>query len=656
MNAQDLRWLGATLALATSVMVGLAGCKDTTGCESNDECRDGRICIQGRCVPEPGADTGEADTGQPDTGRPETGQGDTGLQDTGIPDDTSIPRDTGEDTGVDTGSDIGVDTGVDTSVDTGADTGLDTGFDTSVDTGRDTGVDTGMDTGVDSGTDTGVDTGMDTGPPVGPQIRLTPPGNIDFGGVLVNKSSSQDVVLENVGDQPLTISKFALRRTPSTGFSLSGPSIPLTIAPGASSKFTVTFKPPRQARYRNYIDITTNDQDDGSPEIQLDGQSFDTVGRPCLFSTPDALDFGTVQPGGTTTRSFAVGNCSRNDTVTVTAFNFLSNQANSFKIAAGAPKPPFQVKTGQTKTIQLEFAPSSRKDVTGRLEIRSDERNAARDLVDLKGSGGGCASAVALGRTPSLKGDKNRGDIVPVPPMSFAEFDASQSTSPSGQLRYRWTVTQRPSGSNAALTQATTASPRLTPDKVGYYRVKLEVWDAASGQKACNDDSIRVVATKKSPEVELSVDWRADHNVDLHLLRSDTMGNFGKFGTGDDVFPGKVARDWQPRDMIFDAFHLGDARSGGGNTARKSESIVLSGLDPQRKYRVAAHFKGVDGNIPPFFNAEITANVLTTNTGPQTERHRFVRFRDRDVGKYWIAFEIDGKTGQITKVDREVNN
>src|SRR5260370_40629824 len=61
-----------------------------------------------------------------------------------------------------------------------------------------------------------------------------------FGSVQIGNSMSKSAVLSNTGNSSLTISQATVS---GTGFSLSGLSMPLTLAPGQAVSVTTTFAP-----------------------------------------------------------------------------------------------------------------------------------------------------------------------------------------------------------------------------------------------------------------------------------------------------------------------------------------------------------------------------------------------------------------------------
>src|SRR3989442_12885473 len=70
-----------------------------------------------------------------------------------------------------------------------------------------------------------------SGTGVQPQLSVTPP-SVSFGNVLVGSNGVQNVTLTNSGNASLTVAQGPVT---GAGFSISGLTFPLTLAPGQSS-------------------------------------------------------------------------------------------------------------------------------------------------------------------------------------------------------------------------------------------------------------------------------------------------------------------------------------------------------------------------------------------------------------------------------------
>lgn len=84
---------------------------------------------------------------------------------------------------------------------------------------------------------------------------LNAPATVSFGNVIVSNPSTQTVTLSGAGTGSTTVSQATVS---GTGFSLSGPSLPLTLALGQSVNFTVTFTPPAAGNFTGGITFVSN--------------------------------------------------------------------------------------------------------------------------------------------------------------------------------------------------------------------------------------------------------------------------------------------------------------------------------------------------------------------------------------------------------------
>ena len=78
------------------------------------------------------------------------------------------------------------------------------------------------------------------------------PSIVNFGSVQVGASVSQSVSLKNTGNENLTISQ---AKVSGTAFSLSGLSIPLTLAPEENVSFSATFAPQATGNFTGSISL-----------------------------------------------------------------------------------------------------------------------------------------------------------------------------------------------------------------------------------------------------------------------------------------------------------------------------------------------------------------------------------------------------------------
>jgi hypothetical protein len=87
------------------------------------------------------------------------------------------------------------------------------------------------------------------------QLLSGSPSSLSFGDVNVGTSSTLPVVITNTGTGSVTISTASAS---GTGFSVSAPTLPLTVASGQDTSFSVTFKPTAAGSATGELSVTSN--------------------------------------------------------------------------------------------------------------------------------------------------------------------------------------------------------------------------------------------------------------------------------------------------------------------------------------------------------------------------------------------------------------
>jgi hypothetical protein len=610
----------ASLSLTATGLFALtlAACGDpaASGCRVDSDCRTGRICVERQCVDQPvgGLDGGTDDSGGVNNVDPNVAPNN--VDPNVSPNNVSPNNVTPGDAGMPDGGDL--------------DAGMPDDGGMTDDAGMpDTG---GM---TDSGTPD-----MNTNPVFGAQIEVSP-ASVDFAFVPTNGSVDAPINVTNIGDAALNLIDVALEATPSTGFAVAASTT--TVAPGQTVEVIATFAPQAAGNYGNAVIIQSDDADDPQVRVPLSGRGFDPSFQSCLYTSPAQIDFGPVPVGQTATATVTVGNCSRNDDVEFDAAE-LVGQTPEFSVSSNAPQT---LMPGDTETITVTFTPTSLANVSDQLRVESDAQLGDVSFVDLSG-GGGCAEAVALGELDGLPNDIPRPGPIAIVVGSLLNIDGSESTSPSGALDYSWSLAAAPGTSTTALGSTTAAQTSFTPDVAGDYTVELAVSDPNSGAPSCGTTSLEVTALADLPEILVTLEWSADHDMDLHVLRDDGNGNFPAFEDPlDDLHFGALWLDWGlPMDRTDDAYHLGDDSDGNG-----PENAAIAKLESGRTYRVVAHFARTDGFQPAIFDVDVTAARRVMGAGPASGNITR-RFNVTEQGIYWIAFDIDGTNGRITTVNQ----
>jgi hypothetical protein len=209
------------------------------------------------------------------------------------------------------------------------------------------------------------------------------PVTISFGEVLLGNSQSQSATVTNSNGTNVTIVQVWLS---GSDFQLSGLSLPLTLAPGQSATFTVTFSPTTGGTAIGAIFLTaivSSSQDENinsnsALSIPLSGTGITPPGL--LQATSSSISFGTVQVGSSMSQSETLTN-SGGSSVSITQANVTGS---AFSVSG--LNLPLTLIPEQSFTFGVVFTPTAAGDVTGSVSFVSNAPNSAL-TISLAGTG-----------------------------------------------------------------------------------------------------------------------------------------------------------------------------------------------------------------------------------------------------------------------------
>src|SRR5207245_1549798 len=138
-----------------------------------------------------------------------------------------------------------------------------------------------------------------SGTGVQPQLSIAPP-SVSFGNVLVGTTGVQNLTLTNSGSANLTIAQGTVT---GAGFTISGLTFPLTLAPGQSSSLSVQFAPTATGSVSRSVSLVSDAPTSPCP-IALSGTGV----QPQLSVTPPSVSFGNAVVGTTNTQTITLTN------------------------------------------------------------------------------------------------------------------------------------------------------------------------------------------------------------------------------------------------------------------------------------------------------------------------------------------------------------
>jgi hypothetical protein len=203
---------------------------------------------------------------------------------------------------------------------------------------------------------------------------VTPnPASLNFGSVQVGNNQVLPETLTNSGGSSVTVTQVS---PTGTGFSVTGLSLPLTLAAGQSQGFNVTFTPTSAGSTNGNLAIISN-ASNSTLNVSLSGNGL-SAGS--LAPSPSSLSFGSVQVGNNQQLSETLtntGGVNVNITqATVAGTGFSMNGLN----------PPLVLTPGQHYTFTVTFTPPSPGTDSGNVSIVSNASNPNLS-VPLSGTG-----------------------------------------------------------------------------------------------------------------------------------------------------------------------------------------------------------------------------------------------------------------------------
>jgi Abnormal spindle-like microcephaly-assoc'd, ASPM-SPD-2-Hydin/Transmembrane protein 131-like N-terminal/CARDB len=214
--------------------------------------------------------------------------------------------------------------------------------------------------------------GAVTGTGVQAGLSVTPT-SASFGSVVTGNSNSQTIQIKNIGTASLTVSQVAAT---GSGFSVSGVSVPLTLAPGASSTFNVQYAPTAAGAVNGSVSIVSN-APNSPAAVSLSGTGV--AATYALSVSPGSLSFGSVNNGSTALQGFTVTNTGNSNV----AISGMSASGAGYSIVSGGSA--VTLSPNQSASVSVQFAPAAAGSVNGMVMIASNASGS--NGVSLSGTG-----------------------------------------------------------------------------------------------------------------------------------------------------------------------------------------------------------------------------------------------------------------------------
>jgi hypothetical protein len=226
-----------------------------------------------------------------------------------------------------------------------------------------------------------------------PQIS-TSPTTVGFGNVTTGTSNSQTITVTNNGTATLTISAASAT---GAGVTISGLTLPTSIAVGKNSSFNIVFSPTSAGLVNGSVSLTNNAS--GSP-LSIPVSGTGVAATFLLGANPTSLDFGNVSIGNNKSLNVTLTN-NGNSNITISSVTPTGSGFTDSGVSSGLTLTP-----NQTVTLSVTYTPTANGSSTGSVSVASNATNSPA-VISLTGS----SHIVSLSWTASSSGDVVSYDV-----------------------------------------------------------------------------------------------------------------------------------------------------------------------------------------------------------------------------------------------------
>ena len=276
------------------------------------------------------------------------------------------------------------------------------------------------------------------------------PANLSFGQIAVGNSATLPVAITNTGSWKVTVSGI---QTSGSGFSASGPQLPVVLRPGQSISVNVAFAPQAAGASGGSILMSGT-----GLNVPLTGTGTTKTAAGQLSVSPTTMSFGSVDVGSSTTLP-------ANLTATGGSVTISSASSSSSQYSIAGASFPMTVNAGQSVAVNVVFAPTNNGTANGTLTFNSNA-STSRTTEGVTGSGITAQYSVSLSWT------------------------SSSSSSVVGYNVYRGTSVGSYSRINSAMDANTSYSDSTVASGVTYYYAATAV--NSSGEESSYSTPVQV--------------------------------------------------------------------------------------------------------------------------------------------------------------------
>jgi len=199
------------------------------------------------------------------------------------------------------------------------------------------------------------------------------PGSVNFGNVPAGTSVTKNVTVTNTGSASVNITQATVS---GNGFSVSGPTLPITLIAGQTTTFNATFAPTAAGAFTGTLTVSSS-ATDSPATVSLSGTGTTYF----LNATPLHLSFGNAAAQSTGSLPVTLTNTG---TASVT-ISSATEMGTGFSFTGLAL--PISLAAGQSLIFSATYTPPATGSFTGNITLSSNATNSPL-LISLSGTSG----------------------------------------------------------------------------------------------------------------------------------------------------------------------------------------------------------------------------------------------------------------------------
>lgn len=202
--------------------------------------------------------------------------------------------------------------------------------------------------------------------------------NLAFGNVSVNTPTVQTVTLTSTGSSPVFL---WAATTSGSGFTISGATFPMWLAPGQTATLAVQFDPAAAGATSGTLILSSSSATGTSTVVSLSGTGVGAGSASTLSVNSATIGFGNVNLNSPATQALILTS-SGTDAVTV---NSAAVSGAGFSVTGASF--PLTLAPNQTAVLEVQFDPTAASAASGALVLTSNSSTGASTTIGLTGTG-----------------------------------------------------------------------------------------------------------------------------------------------------------------------------------------------------------------------------------------------------------------------------